>query len=95
MMNDKIVSYKVDTGSDVTVLPKRLFDPGRVAPCCKLYPSSSRLRAFGGGIVKPVGVCQIECKYKNIQKNINIEIVDIETVPLFAWIDQLCCFWFG
>lgn len=56
-----------------------------VAPNYKLQPSRSILRAFGGGVVRPIGVCQLNCKLSNNKKeNIDIEVVDIDTVPLLG-----------
>lgn len=85
-MNGKLVTFKVDTGSDVTILPKRLFDI--VAPNAPLQTSSKTLRAFGGGVVKPIGVCRLNCTYeyrgRYINRNIEIEVVDVDTVPFAA-----------
>lgn len=87
-MNGKKVATKVDTGSDVGVLPKRILDA--IAPNIQLQPSSTMLRAFGGGLVKPIGKCQLKCvredKGKMITRMLEFEVVDIETVPLLGFI---------
>lgn len=78
----KIVSFKVDTGSDVTVLPKRLLI--LLDPNCELKPSMTRLRAFGGAIITPLGVCNQRCCLRNRTRQIEIEIVEHDTVPLLG-----------
>lgn len=96
-MNDKTVAFKVDTGSDAPTLSKRLLDV--IEPNARLQPSSMVLRAFGGGIVKPIGVYRMKCTANNrgrmIDEFIDFEIVDFDTVPLlglaeaikFGWVD--------
>lgn len=81
-INDKLVSFKIDTGSDVVVLPKKLLD--LVAPGCSLYRSKTALRAFGGEIVRPIGTCVLDCFLNGKKQKINIEIVDFDTVPLLG-----------
>lgn len=96
-INNKVVAFKVDTGSDVPTLTRRLLDV--IAPGAELKPSEKVLRAFGGGVVKPIGVCRLKCAYEKgkrvMHRYIDFEIVDVETVPLlglveavrFGWID--------
>lgn len=81
-INEKFVSFKVDTGSDVTVLPKRLLD--MIAPGCSLYQSKTVLRAFGGSIVRPIGTCVLHGFLKGKRRKIEIEIVDFDAVPLLG-----------
>lgn len=87
-VNGKFVSFKVDSGSDVTIMPKHLLDV--VAPNVKLKESNTLLKAFGGGVVKPLGVCLLNCTLKNrghiLNEEIAFEIVDIDTVPLLGLI---------
>lgn len=90
-VNDKFVSFKVDSGSGVGVLPKRIYDI--VAPNQELLPSSRLLRAFGGGIVKPLGTCRLLCKFKYrgviLTRWLEFEVVDIDTVPLLGLIGAI------
>lgn len=81
-MNETIVSFKVDTGSDVTILPKRLYDV--IAPNTELIRSSAVLKGFGGNVVSTLGVCQIKCHLNKKTKIIPIEIVNVDTVPLLG-----------
>lgn len=94
-VNGKIVAFKVDTGSDVPTLSKRLLDV--IEPNARLQPSSNVLRAFGGGIVKPIGVYGLKCTVNNhgrfIQKFIQFEIVDVETVPLLGLVESIKFGW--
>lgn len=84
MVNGKMVSYKVDTGSDATTLPRRLLDA--IAPDCKLVPSETVFRGFGGGIVRPIGMLKLPCTLKNRTKTIEIDVVDTDDVPLLGFV---------
>lgn len=90
LINDKVVAFKVDTGSDVSTLTKRLLDV--IAPNAQLKPSTKILNAFGGGIVKPIGVCRLQASYKIhgriVHKWVDFEIVDVDTVPLIGLVDS-------
>lgn len=81
-INNKYISFKVDTGSDVTVLPKRLCDI--VAPNCMLKPSNTVLRGFGGGVVRPVGSVKFLAAHKGKPRIIECEVVETDTVPLLG-----------
>lgn len=83
-INDKHVSFKVDTGSDAeAVLPKRLFDV--VAPEVELAPTQTVFRGFGGNIVKPLGVCKLRCTLNNRTEWIETTVVDTDDVPLLGF----------
>ena len=55
-----------------------------IAPGCRLYPSKTILRAFGGNIVRPIGTCVLYCFLNGKQRKIEIEVVDFEAVPLLG-----------
>lgn len=83
-INEKHVSFKVDTGSDAeAVLPKRLFDV--VAPEVELTPTQTVFRGFGGNIVKPLGVCKLRCTLNNQTEWIETTVVDTDDVPLLGF----------
>lgn len=90
-VNGKFVSFKVDSGSDVTVLPKRLLDV--VAPNVQLEESVTLLKAFGGGVIQPLGTCELNCTLQNrgtiLKEKIKFEIVDIDTVPLLGLVSVI------
>lgn len=81
-IDGKLISFKVDTGSDVTVLPKRLIE--QLAPGCSLNQSKTLLRAFGGNVVRPIGTCTQSGFLNGKKRNIEIEIVDFDSVPLLG-----------
>lgn len=90
IIKGKKVSFKVDTGSDVTVIPKKLLDI--IPPGWRLKNSTIMLRAFGGNIIKPLGMCELYCVCNGKKSRIEIEIVDFDTVPLLGLV---ACIAFG
>lgn len=95
-INNKVVAFKVDTGSDVATLPKRLLDV--IAPNIPLQPTTKILRAFGGSVVKPIGVCRLKCVHRNrygkfIEKIVEFDVVDVESVPLLGLIEAVRLGW--
>lgn len=90
IVKNKLVSFKVDTGSDVTAIPRKLFE--KIAPGWNLGKSTSVLRAFGGQMIQPIGMCSLDCVYNGLKKRIEIEIVDFDTVPLLGLV---ACIAFG
>lgn len=90
-VNDHFVSFKVDSGSGVGVLPKRIHDI--IAPNEQLQSSSRVLRAFGGAIVKPLGTSRLKCKFmykgKMLTRWLEFEVVDFDTVPLLGLVGAI------
>lgn len=90
-VNGKFVAFKVDSGSDVNVIPRHLLD--KIAPNIQLGKSDTVLKAFGGGIIEPIGICKLNCTFKNhgkiIYNSIDFEVVDVETVPLLGLIGAI------
>ena len=79
-INRKFIAFKVDTGSYVTVLSKRLM--ALIAPGCRLYPPKTILHAFGENIVHPIGTCVLYCLLNGKRRKIEIEIVDSAGIKL-------------
>ena len=54
-IEDSIIEVKLDTGSDVNILPYNVFQ--KIKPRSKINPTSTVLKAYGGQEIKPKGEC--------------------------------------
>lgn len=62
-VNDKIIAFKFDTGSDVNVLPLNLLK--RIDNNAIIYRTGDILEAYNGQKLIPVGECFLVCMYNN------------------------------
>ena len=56
--NTSTLSFKLDTGAEVNVLPLSLYKQMRLAP---FLSTSTILRGFGDALIKPLGTVDIIC----------------------------------
>ena len=66
-MENQCVKMEVDTGSAVSIIPKKEFD--KLFPNRKLEGTDIILRTFSGEKLKPLGVLNVQVKY-NTQKDV-------------------------
>lgn len=81
-VQEKDVSFKVDTGAAIDVLPLSLVK--KLWPEAKLRKTSITLRAFGGQRLHPVGMCTLLCRFKGHSMKIDFAIVDLSVVPILG-----------
>jgi len=65
-INNKAVSFKVDTGADVNVIPLSIF---KQLGYLKLSQTPVILQVYGGFKIKPLGVVNLQCCYENKESN--------------------------
>ncbi|XP_031639432.1 uncharacterized protein LOC116351469 [Contarinia nasturtii] len=78
----KLISFKVDTGAEIDVLPLSIFK--RLIGNVNLIKTGIILKAFGGQKINPMGMCLIDCKYHNKTLKRRIAVVDIEMTPILG-----------
>lgn len=69
------VKFKLDSGSDVNILAENHFKNLNMHKNFKLETTSVILEAYGGFKIKPLGVTQLNCKYKQKSKRFQFLIV--------------------
>ena len=79
---DLPVKFQMDTGAEVSVLPKYVFDKLKVKP--EVQPTRTYLVAFTGTKIKPFGKCSILCVHNTMKYMLNFFIVDAEFCPLLS-----------
>ncbi len=78
------VQFKMDTGAEVNIMPKKLLDK-MFNKNYKLRPTSIVLEAFGGTLLRPVGLITLyNCQLNNIRLDLEFVVADVESVPLLS-----------
>lgn len=72
----------IDTGAEVSVLPKKIFD--RMKPKPTLGKTKTVLVSFTGDKVTPIGKIWIECLHNSQRYKLVFHIVDIDCKPLLS-----------
>lgn len=64
-VEDKLVEFKIDTGAQTNVIPLSLFKSLSQDIQVRLQETPIRLQVYGGFLIKPVGVVNLNVKLKN------------------------------
>lgn len=82
-INKVEISFKIDTGADVNVLPSRyLHDIGLTEQ--DLIKTAIKLRGYSGGDIKVLGRCFLKLKHKNIDYILEFLIADVNSPPILG-----------
>ena len=87
---------ELDTGASVTVAGVKELKQ-EIGPLPKMEQTSVKLRMFGGKVIKPLGVVQLQVQYKQ-QSNVLTVVVTAESGPGFMgrnWLRELQLDWKG
>ena len=71
-MDGKSVKMEVDTGSAISVIPKKKFD---IFPKRKLELTDIILRTFSGEKLSPMGVTYVQVKHNNQMERLPLYVV--------------------
>ena len=77
----KTVTFKVDSGCGVNILPKHIYKSLDKDKKVKLKPVSVNLVAYGGQHLPVLGKCHIFAKLGSIQLKSDFYVVDLNTQP--------------
>lgn len=76
------VAFKIDTGAQITVLPLKIYN--RLDTKIELHRTNTKLRAFSGDKVKPIGMCSLFGKFENMSCKMKTAVVDIDIMPILG-----------
>ena len=80
--NKKIpVSFKLDTGAQVNVIPLHVFHP---LECNDLESTTQRLLGYGGKPLKVERKCTLPCSYKETQEQHHFYVVSTQAPPILG-----------
>ena len=76
------ITFKLDTGVEASVLPLKIFNSLKEKPI--LTGTTTKLSAYGGSVLTPVGTCALECKGKLATSTVKFFVVSKEVQPLLG-----------
>ena len=72
-VNDKLLNFKLDTGSDINITQRA--DYMQLLPRPKLRKSGTVMKAYNGKIIPSIGVCRVKVRYKGKTIQTTMEVV--------------------
>lgn len=81
-VENEFITFKLDTGAEVNVLPKSLFK--KLDKQFKLRPFLANIQSYSGHSMKHLGVVSLISIVKNIVTLIDFVIVDAEITPILG-----------
>ncbi|KAK3107010.1 hypothetical protein FSP39_004902 [Pinctada imbricata] len=74
----KSVRFKIDTGSQVNIMPKRIFDVLKLDENhnVQITPSNARLTSYSGESLDSLGCCNLKCSYSEKSMFVRFHIID-------------------
>ena len=88
IVNNKTVEFKIDTGSQVNVIPKNVWSQIQLTDSLT-NRSKIILETYGGFKIKPIGTVNVSCMFKKQVHNLKFVVVNENTVPLLGL--ESCC----
>lgn len=76
------VAFKIDTGAQINVLPLNVYN--RLDTKIELHRTNTKLRAFSGDKVKPIGMCSLFGRFENMSCEMKTAVVDIDIMPILG-----------
>ena len=73
-INHKDVIVKLDTGDEVYVMPKSVYN--QVTSEDKLKTTTLKVQSYGGDKIPILGSMQMKCRYINTVKNVDFFVVE-------------------
>ena len=80
-MDDHKAVFKIDTGADMTAIPKKLYDEGQYS---QLSKATLVLKGPGGNPLKVMGKFKATLKKRNKTKKETVYVVDVLRTPLLS-----------
>lgn len=82
VVEEKREPFKIDTGAEIDVIP--LYVLRRLGRRIKVVKTATKLRAFGGQKVDPIGMCYLSCSFGDKTLMIRFAAVDLDFTPILG-----------
>lgn len=82
VVEEKREPFKIDTGAEIDVIP--LYVLKRLGRRIKVVKTGTKLRAFGGQKVDPIGMCYLSCSFGGKTLMIRFAVVDLDFTPILG-----------
>lgn len=76
------IMCKLDTGAEANVLPTTAFNKLSTRPL--LQPTTTRLTAYGGSLINPIGTCELKCDINGYNHKVKFYVVDVDSQPILG-----------
>lgn len=92
-VHDKDINFKIDTGSEVNILPKNIFQNFCINNKSHMVKKCNTvLEAYGGAKLNSIGKINLQCVWSNKVFSVDFLIVDLNVKPI---IGLPTCYTFG
>lgn len=82
-INDKLLKFKLDTGADVNIIPKKYLRTIGLSES-ELVPTSIKLQGYSGSQIAVTGKCYLKVEHKKTVYFLKFIIVDEDSVPILS-----------
>lgn len=82
VVENENVSFKIDTGAEIDVIPLKVLK--QIGKRIKAKKTGTKLRAFGGQRIDPIGMCYLSCSFGNESLSARFAIVDLDITPILG-----------
>lgn len=83
LLNCKEISFKIDTGADVNVLPRSYLKEIGISDS-ELVKTSIVLRGYSGSDIKVMGKCDLKIKFRDCDHILNFIVADVNSPPILG-----------
>ena len=80
-VNGSLTKFKLDTGAEVNLIPRHMLGRINVE---SVRPTKTRLTAFGGSVLLPIGKITAQCVAKGRTVNLEFYVVDFASTPILG-----------
>ena len=78
-------NLKLDTGAEANIIPIEVFNQLTNRP--KVHPTKTKLTAYGGTTIKPLGTCTLQCTSKHKCCDVKFYVVNADSQPILGLAD--------
>lgn len=83
-INGKAVKFKIDTGSEVNIIPFKVYKSIAPDGDQQIQRTRTLLQAYGGTIIRPIGKIKLKCKNRIKNKMLEFYIVDLNVKSILG-----------
>lgn len=80
-INNEMIKFKIDTGSDINVLPIKY---AKKCGAVKINKYDKQIQAYGGAVLKHFGTCELVCEIKGNKVKLNFVLIETDSCPIIG-----------
>ena len=83
-INEKYITFKIDTGADVNVMPWKYIKTLEQRGLCKIIPTAKHLKSYSNSYIPVKGLVKLNIDYNNQQHCLEFFVVELEALPILG-----------